>query len=133
MTIQEQWKEEPDSESFIHSEFRCVLRRAPLLKYWEGYVLIGNTTHPWWGLHPAELEYVPVHGKVTYSDYNPTNEDDHGSWWVGFHCGHAFDLLVWDWEMEGKKFPRLFKGHIYRDINFAREQVMILADWARKA
>lgn len=131
--MEEKWKEEPDSEDFIHAGFRCVLRRAPVMRYWTGYVLIKDQNHPFWGRHPAELEFIPVHGKVTYADFNPTNEADNSSWWVGFHCGHPFDLIVWDWELEGKKYPRLFKDHVYRDLEFAREQAMILADWAKKA
>ena len=133
ITVIELWKEEDDEESFIHSEFECKLIRAPLMKYWTGYVLIEDITHPWWGLHYAELDYVPIHGKISYADFNPMRESDQTAWWVGFNCGHPFDLLPFDYEIDGKKYPRLFKNHIYRNIDFAREQVMIIADWARKA
>lgn len=131
--MEEVWKSEPDEEYFIHSGFHCILRRAPVMKYWTGYVLIEDQTHPWWGLHYAELDYVPVHGKVIYADFDPTKNDDQSAWCVGFNCGHAGDLQVWDYENEGQKYPRLFKNDIYRDINFAREQVKLLADWAAKA
>ena len=131
--MDEKWKNESSGENFYHKEILCILRRSPVLKYWTGYVIIQDRKHPWWGAHPADLAYVPVHGKITYADFNPDDETDNSAWWIGFHCGHPFDLIVFDYELEGQKYPRLFKNHVYRDVEFAREQVMILADFARKA
>lgn len=131
--IEPVWETEPDLEYFEAYGYKCVVHRLRTLKYWTGYVIISNKNHPWYGDDPRILfGEIEVHGGITYADFSPFS-DSTEDWYVGFHCGHPFDLIPYFWEQEGHNYPRLFRNHIYRDINFAIEQTKLLAKQAKDA
>lgn len=78
--------------TFNDSGFRC------------GYVAISET-HP---IYNSEEEYpdYDVHGGVTFFDHGHIVEDILGHMctdkWIGFDCGHCYDLN--DWEQAKKYF-----------------------------
>jgi hypothetical protein len=63
-----------------------------------GYVKL-PIGHPW--RKPiAELEYVNVHGDITFSG----ELYDDGNWWIGFDCGHYTDAP--DYALAAVETPR---------------------------
>ncbi len=58
-----------------------------------GYVRVPKG-HSWWGKNYNEIE-TECHGGLTFAEKDEPcaqgNEADDG-WWVGFDCGHGFDL-----------------------------------------
>lgn len=131
--MDEVWKNETNHWKGLVCDYPVILQRQRTMGYWMGYVLIEEKNHPWYGADVADLDYVDVHGKVAYTDYNPFVDDKSGDWWVGFYCGHAFDLVPYFWETEGREYPRLFKHDVYRDYAFAKAEVTKLAEAAREA
>lgn len=125
--MEEKWKHEPSYEESTVYGIPYRLIRQRILKYWMGYIIV-NKSHPWFNADPAELENIDVHGHVAWTGLNPFDPSPNpNEFWIGFYCGHPFDLIPYDWELEGKKYPRLFKKHIYRDMEFVRTETAKLA------
>lgn len=116
-----EWDNEPFDRIYWEDRatgYPCILRRGPS-GAWCGYVGVGKE-HPLYGHgmmgedeeKEEKLLSLDVHGGVTYTE--PCQEDDKeygvchltegedDRWWIGFDCGHAFDII-----------PRF--THIYQD------------------
>jgi hypothetical protein len=98
------WQEEPDKVQWIDEAtgFDCLARRGPMGS-WCGYVGV-PPGHPAHGRDWVDVD-VDVHGGLTFA--GACDEDapeGHGIchvpepgrpadvWWLGFDCGHAFDV-----------------------------------------
>lgn len=135
------WSDEPDSDEWVESGLRCLMRRG-LLGVWCGYVLVPRG-HPWHGQRPWDIA-ARVHGGVTCA----REHVEPGLWLVGFDCGHAFDLqpgLVYLRKRLSERVPgyaaivaRLeaiptrFRD-TYRTHAYAKGQLRMLARQARQA
>jgi hypothetical protein len=92
------WKHELDYELFEAHGFNCLISRNPSLFFWCGYVGIPKS-HPDHGKERDEFDDIMVHGGITYAEHCQRHichipkpgEADH-LFWIGFDCGHSFDL-----------------------------------------
>lgn len=130
------WQTEPDRVQWWHQGMPCLLLRGPFGQ-WNGYVGV-PVGHPWHGQTPD----ADVHGGITYSgDANPIiawqgpEGPDDGRWWVGFDCGHA-----WDVQPGLDATTRAIAGYtvrldneVYRDLAYARAETESLAQQAAEA
>lgn len=124
-----EWVLEPDEKIFDYKEIKCVIKRQRLMGYLMGYIVVGKD-HPWFNADPAELEDVNVHGGVAWTGDNPfVSWETPEEYWIGFYCGHAFDLIPYFYEQEMRSHPnsKLFRHDIYRNMEFAERQVKRLA------
>jgi hypothetical protein len=106
----------------------CMVRRGPLGQ-WCGYVGV-PPGHPWFGKSYNEPD-VEVHGGLTYAAMCDGDEErgichvvDPGEpelWWLGFDCGHAFDV------MPGMTDMLLLPGAVYRDLEYVKAETLQLA------
>lgn len=135
------WDDEPDRVLWTDDAtgLVCLARRGPL-GAWCGYVGV-PVGHPF---HGENYHDVPadVHGGLTYAA--PCDDDpEHGIchvpepgqpehlWWLGFDCGHSFDLVP---RMESVlreldvnvKLP-YSPPRTYRDLAYVQEQCRELA------
>lgn len=123
------WQDEPNRVDFEAHGFPCLLHRSPTSGGWCGYVAVP----------PGHCAYkkgyddvdVDVHGGLTYADTcnehichvpKPGEPDD--VWWLGFDCGHAWDLMP----AFHVRFPAFHQlGVVYRTIDYARQATERLA------
>lgn len=143
------WQNEPDRVEWVSGGLPCVLSRNPMYGTWCGYVGV-PPGHPWHGRGWPELEDVQVHGCVTYADgtdpraphirsmANPREYDPY--WWVGFDCGHAFDLMPVKTAFgEACALIECALGMVadehwhYRDVKYAGAQCELLVHQALEA
>ena len=118
------WDTEPDAVSFTHAGYPCELVRSVAV-FWTGHLRIPNT-HPW-VKRDLEREQGPwsiVHGGVSYQE---SEAWEGGYAVIGFDCGHRKlgDLTL--------IFGSTDEGSVYRDLAYARRQLEILAEAARRA
>lgn len=102
------WVDEPDKAQWIDedTDLDCMVRRGPMGQ-WCGYVGV-PPSHPWWGRNYSdEAIDVEVHGDLTFSSLGQDGADGAGSgichvllpgrpdpvWWLGFDCGHGWDVM----------------------------------------
>ena len=97
-----EWQSEPDRVDFVHSGFACFARRHPGHGYWCGYVGVPRE-HPLYGkewTETAAIGELEAHMGVNYSAvcdggdicHTPAPGMPDDVWWLGFDCGHMFDL-----------------------------------------
>jgi len=117
------WDNEPDKLDFVCNGFPCMIIRNPLGVLC-GYVGI-PPGHPWYEKHYNDLT-VSAHGGLTFSDWStmkPAELDASEAvrqWWIGFDCGHAFDIVPAMTKFD-VLFGSLFGGErVYRDIAFVK-------------
>lgn len=152
------WDDEPDRVQWTDDDtgLACLIRRGPLGN-WCGYVGVPEG-HPWHGMdyhhcvvcrtsyldgceHNEPLSSVViVHGGLTFAagcDGDPVAgvchvaDDGDTVWWLGFDCGHGFDLvpglvargLALGYSIEDATFG----SATYRDIEYVRGEVRSLA------
>jgi len=100
------WNAEPDKVQWIDegTDLDCLAVRGPM-GCWCGYVGL-PPSHPWHGREYRDVEdEIEVHGGLTFSDrcmeglpenqgvcHVPEPGRPADVWWLGFDCGHAFDL-----------------------------------------
>ncbi len=84
--------------TFNYSGFRC------------GYVRLPQG-HPWHGKDYNDIS-PDVHGGLSFAEPDlrcgKGGADD--AWWIGFDCGHAFDLPDPDLPIEGEHFESWIKS-----------------------
>jgi hypothetical protein len=92
------WQTEPDRVQWSHAGFACLVIRNHLFGNWCGYVGVPEE-HPYFGKSYDDVP-VEVHGGLTYEGlcnehicHAPEPGFPETVWWLGFDCGHAFDLL----------------------------------------
>jgi hypothetical protein len=147
------WWDESDKVQWVDAAtgLDCLIVRGPMGS-WCGYVGL-PPGHPWRDSGDWDGE-VDVHGGVTYGPA-PCMEDapeGHGVChvpypgrpadvaWVGFDCGHAFDLQPVMLALEAELFPARAGSEldprwrdVYRDESYVRGEVAQLAAQAGTA
>jgi hypothetical protein len=131
------WQEESDVEYFSFKGIVCVLERG-LFGIWCGYVRLPPTSA--FSRDPDMFTHdgLDVHGGITFAQEHTFEfgDDEFKGYWLGFDCGHFYDYLPASQHIIQagmlKGFPDLSKiytetNRTYKDINFAREQVIGLA------
>jgi hypothetical protein len=95
------WDDEPDRVQFkTTAGLVGLVVRSALTGALCGYVGV-PPGHPLHGKKYGEIEGVSVHGGLTYSERCDDGPICHVAepgepaavWWIGFDCGHAFDLM----------------------------------------
>lgn len=119
------WLDEPDWIEWREMGLQCLMRRTPL-GTWCGYVGLPSW-HPWHGCERGEIR-AEIHGGVTFAA-----PADAGLWWVGFDCGHCFDVTP----LLCKQLPGYMTGLAdmvpdaftprYRDVSYVVREVNELA------
>lgn len=98
------WQGEADKEQWQDETtgYPCLIKRSDYAGSLCGYVGV-TPDHPWYGKHHDEID-VSAHGGLTYSDLCEQGPEDHTIchvpgpgepeplWWLGFDCGHAWDI-----------------------------------------
>lgn len=132
------WQDEGDRKEFTHNGFPCLANRNPM-GAWCGYVAV-PPGHPWHGLDYDSVE-ADVHGGLTYAGkchgeicHVPAPGEPDDVYWLGFDCGHEFDLLP---ELYAH-YPLLptrigSRAVVYRDLAYVEAQIRSLADQAAAA
>lgn len=144
------WNDEPDKLQWTDpaTGLPCLIHR----NYWGawcGYVGLPQA-HPDY-LKPYEDVEVCVHGGLTFADRcSPDHDPQTGEgichlpepgepddvWWLGFDCGHAWDLQPGMLEIIGRAglledrerlIRALIGSAIYRDMAFVRSECASLA------
>jgi|SRR3989304_7005246 len=130
--MEKKWEDEPSDYIFNHLGFKCVCKRQRTMKTWLGYIVVPQN-HPWFSVDQAIFNELGIlkNRKITYTGHNPfTPDPKQGEWWIGFDCTQEFDLIPMHWEVEGPSHPRLFKHHVYKDLDFVKDQLKFLAEAA---
>jgi len=134
------WLNEPDKAQWTDEAtgLPCLAKRHPKLGFLCGYV--GVAPGHWAygkGYSEERLEAMKVHGGLTYAAGcnhgdeatsichvpEPGQPDD--VWWLGFDCGHAYDLAPGGTRnIQGYSFGG---GESYRNINYVKRECAELA------
>ena len=131
------WIDEPDHVEFRHEGFPCIIHRNHG-GVWCGYVAV-PPGHPWHGKEYYGVceggVHADVHGGLTYAEecqgeicHVPAPGEPDNVWWVGFDCGHSYDLCPY----MHKQFPVAYRG-TYRDQDYVTGEVKSLAVQAKAA
>lgn len=171
------WDNEVDKRQWLDLEtgLPCLIVRGPM-GAWCGYVGVPEG-HPCFQLgydqvHGYNLESdnyegpcpdLSVHGGLTFADFCAPDGKEHGIchivepgendrvWWLGFDCGHAFDLVPRMMQHErdipelaaikakakededrlreqfGDNMPYMFGREVYRDEQYVTKETLDLA------
>jgi hypothetical protein len=117
-----------------------------------GYVGVSEG-HPWFGKNYDDVD-ADVHGGLTFAGpcqggseegsicHIPSAGEPDSVWWLGFDCGHAFDLLP----AQAYRMSQLRKRaglpdspwptceqEQYRDLEYVKQEIAQLAQQAREA
>jgi hypothetical protein len=130
------WQTEPDRVEFEHAGFPCLLLRNHY-GVWCGYVAT-SPGHLYYGADYGEVG-VDVHGGLTYGDYCqgdichvPKSGEPDNVYWLGFDCGHAFDLSPGMAAFRKEHGFGRDIGEQYRDVAYARAEAERLAEQLAK-
>ena len=92
------WQNEPDRVEWRHAGLPCLAVRHPVGGFWCGYAAVAPG-HPYHGVDDWQTFAVDVHQGANYAAacigpvcHVPAPGDPDDVWWVGFDCGHTFDL-----------------------------------------
>jgi hypothetical protein len=103
----------------------CLIRRNSM-GGWCGYVGVPKD-HPASGGGYDDVD-VDVHGGLTYAGTIDTAKDHPEFatelWWLGFDCGHAYDLMP---GLAKFQLPSVSADDKYRDVDFVRTETTSLA------
>jgi hypothetical protein len=142
------WDGEPDKVQWQDpTGMPCLAVRNQAMGNWCGYVGV-TQDHPFFGLdyHDEKVD-VEVHGGLTFCGACSENDKEDGIchrpdpgepdhvWWLGFDCGHAFDLspgLVATLKSYGTDMGK-FPGDVYRDLAYVKRECAELAKQLRLA
>ena len=116
------WESESNSKDFVHGGLPCAMRRVDWGVHWCGYVGVPQG-HPLYGIDDVSRESgeLRVHSGITYTGSEWPIEDKAGTWWFGFDCAHACDLVP--------KQTSIFGSHgVYRTEAYVEEQCRQLAE-----
>jgi hypothetical protein len=114
-----EWSGEPDLLEFEVYGFKCYAERRDNMGHLCGYIVVDGT-HPWHALTYNDLNYVDVHGGLTYSDDKPNYTT------FGFDCAHAGDVV-----------PRMVElidtDDTYKGMGYVVGELIKLAKQAKEA
>ena len=135
------WQDEPDKEQFADEAtgLPCLVKRSPHIGNLCGYVGVSEG-HPWFGKHYSDVP-AEVHGGLTFSDFCQEGDEAHTIchipglgepdrvWWVGFDCGHAWDIAP---AMEAREAeyglgPIRGLGSSYKTVAYVKAECASLA------
>lgn len=137
------WLTEPDKVQWLDevTGLPCLIRRAhPELGFLCGYVGVPNT-HPAYGKHYGQVN-ASVHGGLTFaSRCNPDGDEetsichvvepgeDDDVWWLGFDCGHAWDVAPGTRHILASigRAPSTSDDDVYRTFDYVKAEVLSLA------
>jgi len=129
------WDQEDNRVDFKHAGTACFIKRNHL-GVWCGYVSVAKT-HPAYGLDYDAINEkfaFDVHGGLTYTEkcqgelcHVPEPGDPSDVWWLGFDCGHTFDLTP---SMDFLGLP-MSEYNVYRDQKYVTEETKKLAEQVR--
>lgn len=114
------WEYEQNFFQDTYSGYRYIISRSDVIGVLCGYVEL--KTKKWQKIaerigYEGMYEIVFTHGGVTYVGYIRGN-----SIWVGFDCGHSFDLIP---NMVNERSKSLFSDAnlelTYRDLRYVRK------------
>ncbi|RBB38888.1 hypothetical protein DPV79_16030 [Burkholderia reimsis] len=145
-----EWDNEPDKVQWTDEATRlvCMAHRGPMGN-WCGYVGV-PPAHPLYAIDYSVVQDkapIDVHGGLTYAEHCQPNHDpitgrgvchipEPGEpddlWWLGFDCGHAFDLqpgLRARLKLMRDEFDLSFRTDFeqYRTLDYVRKQAAYLA------
>jgi len=135
------WTREPDRIEWRCRGLPCLIVRSVMGNLC-GYVGVppGHRLH---GVHYAEIDDVEAHGGLTFSDrcgggicHAPLPGEPEDVWWLGFDCGHAFDVVpgvmkyakrTQPGQLKGTVLEGIFGNGVYRDVAYVRSRVETMA------
>jgi len=133
------WQNEPDRKEWRDEAtgLPCLIVRHPLMGQLCGYVAV-PPGHPWHGVkcNDDRLDNVRAHGGLTFSAacdedglvcHVPQAGEPADVWWLGFDCGHAWDLIP------GIEAMGSWDHCTYRDMPYVEAECAKLAAQAKEA
>lgn len=128
------WDGEPDRVEWRHAGVACLIVRSVSTGALCGYVGV-PPAHPWHGL-PFDVVEASTHGGLSYSEkcsppicHVPAPGEPDDVWWLGFDCGHCWDVMPALTARYGKLLAELDGGRArYRDVAYVKAEVEQLAD-----
>lgn len=141
------WLEEPNHVEFRYKGFPCIIHRVsfdetkPQEGHLCGYVGIPST-HPYYGKQSDQMS-LSVHGGITYTEkcngaicHKPSHGETDDLWWLGFDCGHCYDLVPRHYEIRqlGGPLCDIFREthdldyETYRTIEYVENEIKELVD-----
>lgn len=121
------WVTEPNTDVWTYREHSCVAIRNMLSGTWRGYVSVPKD-HEAYGLYYDKLTFH-VHGGITFADSSLPPDSPvqcENVWWIGFDCGHGFDLYPY---LDDKYLPLFAEvGAEYRDLEYVKQECNHLVD-----
>lgn len=139
------WQHEPDKKQWIDpaTGLDCLIVRNSHLGNLCGYVGVPEG-HPLFGKAYGEID-VDVHGGLTFSEKCQPDPRGEGFgvchtpelgrgevYWLGFDCGHAFDLAPAAEAFYRKRGLPPFGGSIYRSVAYVERECARLARQLKK-
>jgi hypothetical protein len=139
------WLDEPDKVQWPDPEtgLACMARRNPALGIWCGYVGVPEG-HPWFGVDADRID-ADVHGGLTFAGmcdegvpaaeaicHVPAPGEPEHLYWLGFDCGHAYDLVPYA-ALVPARFQIDLGSTTYRDLGYVRAECAKLARQAAEA
>lgn len=134
------WQTEPDKAWWIDpaTTVECMIRRGGGGALC-GYVAV-PTSHPWYGRNFEDIT-AQVHGGITFASETEDTDEATGLcsvpqpgysvivWWVGFDCGHGWDVHP-EWATLYLDFGMEAHWQTYRDFEYVKAEVENLATHA---
>jgi len=129
------WQTEPDRVEWRHAGLPCLIRRSPgVTGVWCGYVAV-PPGHPAHGAGYDDVA-VDVHGGLTYAGdcdgdegvgicHVPRPGEPADVYWLGFDCGHAFDICP---ALEARYRDLATRDQVYRDLAYVTAETESLAE-----
>jgi hypothetical protein len=137
------WLDEPDRYEWRLDGLACLITRNDSLGTLCGYVGV-PPGHPWHGKH-YDAPLAEVHGGLTFAGpctghicHVPQPGEPDDVWWLGFDCGHCFDITPALSQIMGRVLeecptPDWMPKTVYRDLEYVRGEVERLAAQAKAA
>lgn len=125
-------------EAGILGEFPYSIRKHPRFETLNGYLGIPKG-HPWYQVDHNHID-TSVHGGLTYAAHHSSNQIEGldptlDIWWIGFDCGHAWDIIpgIEKLEKELGFEPIRIEGSSYKDRDYVFNELEELAQQATVA
>lgn len=129
------WQHELDRLEGEHAGLPTLALRGPM-GTWCGYVAV-PPGHPMHGKSSGGIvDELDVHGGITYANkcdghricHVPKPGEPADVWWLGFDCGHAFDIVPRLNEFSSRDYQRAGLEITYKDLAYVQAEIAKLAD-----